>query len=164
MGQQPYNPYASYAVNEDFETDGIWLTEPAFGIKIARAGGRNKRYSARYEALTKPYKRAIQTGTLDKDTDESLSQKLYAEAVVKDWRVPAKLDDKNRPVRDKDGNVVWTEGRIYDPETFEVVPVTPEIVERTFRLNPELFRYVTAQANDVSLFRDEDAEAADSGN
>lgn len=163
MGQ-PFNPYAAYAVNEDFEVDGIWLTEPMFGIKIARAGGRNTRYQKRYEALTKPYKRAIQTNTLDKETDEELSRKLYADAIVRDWRVPAKLDDKNKPVRNSEGEIVWREGHIYHPETFEAVPVTPELIEQTFRLNRELFSYVTSQATDVTLFKDEDAEAADAGN
>ena len=156
-----FNPYAAYAVNEDAETDGIWLVEPFFRIRTARAGGRNTGYQKRYDALTKPYKRAIQTGTLDKETDEDLSRKLYSTAVIKNWSVPANIDDKGKPVRGEDGEIVWKDGFIHDPETFEVVPVTPELIERTFRMNRELFNYVIGQANDVSLFKDEDAEAED---
>lgn len=163
---KPFNPYASYETNEDHEVAGVWLVEPFFKVRIARAGGRNKRFQSRYDALTKPFKRAIQTKTLPPEIDEDLSRQLYADAVVKSWAIPAEIVD-GKPVRDEKGEIVWIEGQMHDPETFEAIPFNAENVKRVFDTpgrGRELFSYIVGQANDVNLFRDEEAEEDDGKN
>ena len=42
--------------------------------------------------------------------------------------------------------------------------MTVEKIIETFRVKPELYTYVVERANDVTTFRDEDADQADLGN
>ena len=162
-----FNPFAQYEVNEDLETAGVWLVDPFHRMRVARAGGRNTQFNTIYEALTKPYRRAIQTKTLPKDIDLDLSRELYAKAVVKGWSVAEIEQDekgRNRAKRDESGEIVWLDGKMFDPVTYEVIDVTVEKIIETFRIKPELYTYVVERANDVTTFRDEDADQADLGN
>ncbi len=161
-----FNPFAQYEVNEDLETAGVWLVDPFHRMRVARAGGRNTIFNTIYEALTKPYRRAIQTKTLPKDIDLDLSRELYAKAVIKGWSVAETEIVKGRTVAKKDdkGEIVWLDGKMYDPVSFEIIDVTVEKIIETFRVKPELYTYVVERANDVTTFRDEDADQADVGN
>lgn len=161
-----FNPFAQYEVNEDLETAGVWLVDPFHRMRVARAGGRNTKYSSLYEALTKPYKRAIQTKTLPKDVDLDLSRELYAKACITGWSV-AETEVKNGKTvakRDEAGEIIWIDGKMYDPVTFEVIDVSVEKIVETFRVKPELYSYVVERANDVTTYRDEDADEADAKN
>lgn len=165
---KPFNPFASYETSQDLEVQGVWLVEPFFRIRVARAGGRNTKFQPLYESITKPYKRAIQTKTLPEDLDAQLSRELYARAVVTGWSV-AEIDEKGQPKRDDKGEVIWIDNKMFDPVTFEVIDFTVENVMRTFNdetkgRGPALHQYVVAMSNDVSLFRDEDAEDEDAKN
>lgn len=161
-----FNPFAQYEVNEDLETAGVWLVDPFHRMRVARAGGRNTIFNTIYEALTKPYRRAIQTKTLPKDIDLDLSRELYAKAVIKGWSVAETETVKGRTVAKKDdkGEIIWLDGKMYDPVTFEIIDVSVEKIVETFRVKPELYTYVVERANDVTTFRDEDADQADVGN
>ncbi len=161
-----FNPFAQYEVNEDLETAGVWLVDPFHRMRVARAGGRNTKFNTTYEALTKPYRRAIQTKTLPKDIDLELSRELYAKAVVTGWSVAETKQEgkKTVVVRNEQGEIVWLDGKMYDPVTYEIIDVSVEKIIETFRVKPELYTYVVERSNDVTTFRDEDAEAADLGN
>lgn len=164
--QAAFNPFEQYEVNEDLETAGVWLVDPFHRMRVARAGGRNTKFNTLYEALTKPYRRAIQTKTLPKDIDLDLSRELYAKACITGWSV-AELDTSGKkPVakRDENNEIIWIDGKMYDPVTFEVIDVSVEKIVETFRVKPELYSYVVERANDVTTYRDEDSEAADLGN
>lgn len=165
--QAAFNPFAQYEVNEDLETTGVWLVDPFHRMRVARAGGRNTKFQTMYEALTKPYRRAIQTQTLPKDIDLDLSRELYARAIITGWSVAEMTtDEKNRPVakRDDKGEIVWIDGKMFDPTSYEVIDVSVEKIIETFRLKPELYSYVVEMSNKVTTFRDEDADEADVGN
>jgi hypothetical protein len=164
--QAAFNPFAQYEVNEDLETAGVWLVDPFHRMRVARAGGRNTKFNTVYEALTKPYKRAIQTKTLPKEIDLELSRELYAKAVITGWSV-AEIDNSGKkpmPKRGEDGEIIWHDGKMFDPVTFEIIDVSVEKIVETFRVKPELYSYVVERANDVTTFRDEDADEADVGN
>jgi hypothetical protein len=164
MAKQPkFNPFAQYEVNEDHEVTGVWLVDPFHRMRVARAGGRNEKFNRVYEAVTKPYKRAIQTKTLPADIDKRLMREVYAKGAITGWSI-AELDKDNKPVRNEQGEIVWIDGKAYHPETFEVVDATPEVIELTFEKKPELFSYVVERANDVTTYRDEETEEADVGN
>lgn len=160
-----FNPYEIYDVNEDYEVDGVWFIDPLQRYKLARAGGRNKLFSNVHEAITKPFKRAIQTNTLPKDTDLELSHELYAKAVVKNWSVAELVRDEKtgRMVakKDENGKTVWIDGKMFDPETFEVIDATVDNIVRAYKAKNELYTYHVQQSNQVQNYRDEDAEAAD---
>ena len=159
-----FNPYEIYDTNEDYEVDGIWFVDPTQRYKLARAGGRNKSFGNIHEAITKPFKRAIQTKTLPKDMDLELSHELYAKAVVKNWSVASMVQDpKGKWVAEKDANgkTIWIDGKMFDPETFAVIDATVENIIRAYKIKPELYSYHVQMSNEVQNFKDEDAEAAD---
>jgi hypothetical protein len=66
------------------ETDGVWFE---FGdgarVKVAMAGNPN--FSRIIRALSKPYTRQINNGTLDDDIAYRISGKAMAEAILLDW-------------------------------------------------------------------------------
>ncbi|MFA7063658.1 MAG: hypothetical protein WC132_05935 [Methanomethylophilus sp.] len=136
--------YKLFKTNENLETDGIWLEygQTADGkpvrIKIARAGGHNVAFAKALEKATRPYKKAIQTGTLDDKTATRLYREVFADTVVLDW--------------------INVEGPDGQPMDFN-----KENVLKLFEDLPDLFADLREQANNVALFRDEVRET-DLGN
>ena len=136
--------YKLFKTDEKLETDGVWLeygqTEQGkpIRIKIARAGGRNVAFAKALEKATRPYRKAIQTGTLDDKTATRLYQEVFADTVVLGWE-----------------NVEGPDGQ---PLEFN-----KENVLKLFEDLPDLFADLREQANNVSLFREEVLEA-DLGN
>jgi hypothetical protein len=129
-----------FATDVSVEKEGIWVNygvnangDP-LEIRIGRAGGANKAFAMRHEALTKPYRRLIQAEQMDKEVSEQLMQQLYAETVVKDWR----------GVLDADGNEI---------------PFSVDNVREQFRLYPDLFADVVENSTKVALYREELREA-----
>ena len=132
-------PYELFKTDEDIENKGVSLNYGNFKIVVARAGGSNKKYLNLLEAKLRPYRRQIQTGTLDQETDVRVLAEVYAETVVLGWE----------GVTNEDG---------------ESIPFTkPNIIKLLTEL-PDLFADLRAQANNVSLFRSEDAREEDAKN
>lgn len=133
--------YKQFKTDEALETDGLWIeygvtdTGQPIRIKIARAGGRNTAFSKALERATRPYRKAIQTGTLDNQTADNLYKDVFAETVVLDWI----------NVEDQDGQ----------PMDFK-----KENVVKLFNDLPDLFNDLREQAANVALFREEVLEGA----
>jgi hypothetical protein len=133
--------YALFKTNPELEQSGIELDYGNFKITIARAGGANKKFAKLLEARSKPYKRAIQTETMDIERANDLIREVYAEAVILNWET--KIND------------VFVEG-IEDPEdSSKTIPATKENIVRTLRLLPDLFVDIQEQATKAALFREE---------
>jgi hypothetical protein len=107
-------------------------------IRIARAGGANSQYQKRMEVVVKPYKRQIQTETIETKLVEKLVRRVYAETVVLGWE----------NVDDAQGNAL---------------PFTVDNCEKLFNDLPDLFLDLQEQAQRSALFRAEIQEA-DAGN
>lgn len=107
-------------------------------IKIARAGGANTAFTKRLDARIKPYRRQLQTETMDNGIAQKLMREVFAETVVLGWE----------NVQDENGN---------DLE-FNV----PNCI-KIFTDLPDWFADVQLQAQNGALFR-ADLRAADSGN
>lgn len=128
--------YKQFKTDEALETDGILIeygvTEAGLPIriKIARAGGRNTAFSKALERATRPYRKAIQTGTLDNKTADNLYKDVFAETVVLGWV----------NVEDQDG---------------KAMEFTKENVVKLFNDLPDLFNDLREQAANVALFREE---------
>ena len=132
------SPYALFSTSPALETDGITLDYGAFRIRIARAGGANRKFQQVLEAKLKPHRRQIQTETLADEVAHRLIVDAYAEAVLLGW----------------DG-VADAEG--------QPLPFTRENAIRLMTDLPDLFRDVQEQATKAALFRRQ-AEAADEKN
>jgi hypothetical protein len=131
--------YDVFQTDMDLEKTGIKIDYGPFYFVIARAGGNNKRYGARLDALLKPYRRAIQTETMDEEVAKGLMAQAYAETVVLGWGSP---DKDGKPV---DGKVPGKDGKLLD---FTVANVKQVLLDL-----PDLFRDIREQAEKAALFR-----------
>lgn len=136
--------YAQFTTDAKLEKEGILLeygtasNGKPIAIRIARAGGANAQYLKRMEALVKPYRRQIQTETIDSKQVDKLIRQVYAETVVLGWE----------NVEGKDG---------------QPLQFTRENCLQLFEDLPDLFADIQEQAQRAALFRAEIREA-DAGN
>jgi len=127
------SPYAMFATSTEIERGGVLLDYGAFKIRIARAGGANRKFASVLEAKLKPYRRQIQTESMDDEVATRLIIEAYAESVVIDWE--GVVDGAGTPL-----------------------PFAKENVIKLFTDLPDLFRDVQEQATKASLFRAAEVE------
>ena len=89
--------YAQYETNSDLEKEGIFLQIGDAKFRIARAGGANTRFNKRSEALSRPYRRQIDTGTIDQKTLQSLTMEAIVDTVLLGWENV--LDREGNPIK-----------------------------------------------------------------
>ena len=133
------NTYGQYKTDSTRERDGVVLDLGDVGkFKLARAGGANTQFQKRLMALSKPHRRAIQTGTIDPKTADRLLVETYVDTVLLGWE----------GVTGEDGNPL---------------PYSKENAVKLFTDLPDLFKDVRETAEDMSLFR-QDITESDAGN
>ena len=129
------SPYDLFKNNENLEVGaGVTLEYPGFSITIHRAGGANKKFAQILSVKMKPYRHQFDRGILDEETSKRIMLEAYAEGVVVGWK----------DVRDADGNEM-----IFNKEN----------VVKLFSDLPDLFNDIRTQAENVALFREEEAKA-----
>lgn len=138
--------YSQFETDENLETSGIWIDYGEFRVKIARAGGSNKKYLSITEAKTKPLRRAIQAGTLSEERSRALLYEIYAKAVILSWEVAEG--------KDKDGGNKWKSG--IHKKGGGILEFNQENVIQTFENLPALFLDIQSAAESISLFRREE--------
>jgi hypothetical protein len=149
------SPYASYKMDRDKEKSGVVIVENEFfRITGARAGGKNVAYEDLREALTKPHRRAIQTGTLPKELQDRLNAELAAGALVKLW-------ETNENAGTPGAAPKWKPNTIHDPVSGKVEKITPELIVATFLQFDELYDQFSRGCVDVENFLDKEAIEAD---
>ena len=130
-----------FTTNKDLEVKGVEVDYGDFRVTLARAGGANKKFARILESKTKPFRRAIQTETMDNDRAQEILKEVYAEAIVLRWEV--KLPDCKWKVGIED----------LEDET-KIVPFNSTNVMVAFMELDDLFLDIQAMANKVSLFRE----------
>lgn len=126
--------YEQYDTNRNKEKDGVWFN---FGpgengdirIKIARAGGSNKKFLRVVDRVTRPHRRAIDTEKIDPELLTRLNCEALAESVVLDWE----------NVTDRDGNSL---------------PCTKANVEKILMDLPDLYRDIMKFSQDMKNYQD----------
>lgn len=129
--------YGQFQTDTSLESQGIVIDYGTFRITIARAGGANKRFAKTLETKTKPFKRAIQTETMDNERGLEILRETYAEAVVLNWET--KKDN------------VFVQG--IEAQDGGILPFNKENVVFTFQSLPDLFTDIQQQAEKSALFR-----------
>lgn len=125
--------YQAFETNKDLENSGIELDYgknskgAPIRIKIARAGGANKRFAKVLDRLLRPYKRQLANDQLSDDVAKDVMIQAYADSVVLGWE----------GVEDREGN----------PMEF-----SRDNVVRLFNDLPELFLDVQQQSQKAALF------------
>ncbi len=139
--------YAQFKTSERFESEGIWLEFDTFRVKMARAGGGNKRFARTLETLTKPYRRAIRMEEMSNDRSLAVLREAYADSIILSWEVK-KGDEWEKGIEAPDGSLL---------------PFTKANVIDTLTKLPDLFQYIMDEATRMSLFR-ENIKEEESGN
>jgi len=145
-----------FATDVSLETQGIFIDYGNDRVKIARAGGGNKKFAKLLERKTKPFRRAIAVGAFSAERSLSILREVYAETVVLDWEVNRGTETVQK----------WVKGIVPKDAGMtgkNLLPVTPENVMKVFVNLPDLFIDLQQQAQAGALFRTEINEA-DSGN
>lgn len=129
-------PYAAFATDETVEQEGVWLEYPSyeFAIRVRRAGETNRAFTQRMDAKLKPYKRALDTGTMDPAILLRVSREVFAETILVDWK--GVVDEKGKPMSFNKDNAL-----------------------KLLTDLPDLFNDIVLQAKDAGLFRKYLAEA-----
>ena len=138
-----------FGMDKDAERDGIIIDYGTFRVKIARAGGNNKRFGTIFQSKMKPHRRQVETDTLAEDVATRVMAEAYAEAVILDM-----------DVKQEDGSYV--QGILVE-EGETPTPYSKEAVTALLIKYPEFFRDIQSQATQVSLFRSAELDE-DTGN
>lgn len=147
------NPFDMFQTDKAKEAEGIVLNySDVFWIKITRAGGSNEHYKRILTEKLKPFRRAIQTETIDEAASARLLREAVAEGLILDW-----------------GTGIYPAGAGSIPSSpkssfgGEPIPFNVANAVKLFEELPDLFNDVYEQANKVSLFRATENEV-DAGN
>lgn len=127
----------TYAIKQDAnkEQSGIDLNLGDLGqFKLARAGGENEKYARMLMQASKPYRRAIQAGSLDPKIDVRILAEVYATTVIQSWE--GVTDEAGSPL-----------------------PFTKDNAIKVLTDLPELFRELRLAAESAALYRVEEVEA-----
>ena len=140
--------YEMFSTDGSLEQNGIYLEYPELGfrIKVARAGGANKKFQRVLETRSKPYKRAISMGLFTNDQATDLLLEAYLDAVILGWEVAGTSEDE------------WTPG-IENPEDGPPLEPTRANIRAALKALPELFNDVQDQAAQAAMFRTSIREA-----
>tara|TARA_R110002126_G_scaffold12171_2_gene53091 strand:- start:784 stop:1197 length:414 start_codon:yes stop_codon:yes gene_type:complete len=81
--------YELFDEKKSEEKDGFILEicdgDTNIEFTLARAGGNNKKFALRLQALMKPHKFAIEKGTMKDEAAEAIMCQVIAETLVLDW-------------------------------------------------------------------------------
>ena len=130
--------YQLFQTDETLEKDGVYIDYGTFRVKLARSGGANKRYGRILEAKAKPYRRAIQTKTMDNELAEKMMMDAFVETCIIAWEI--KIDDNE-----------WKSGVLSEDKTLQ--PFNKQNVLKVFDKLPDLFIDLSEQATTLSNYR-----------
>lgn len=136
-----------YETDKKVEREGVIVEyAPGVEIKLARAGGANKKFAKVLTRLSKPHRRAIQTNTISPEILTDMFITAYAQAIVLSW----KGFTKDLITHD-------------DADAEIALDFNQENVEAVLHEQPNLFQDIQSTADDIAIFRAEILEQ-DSGN
>ena len=136
--------FAQYATNRKHEAEGIWVEvqaatehQKATRFRVARRGRTNKRYRAMLDAEIKPFSVQLRNETLDPETDEQITRKVFCSTILLGW------------------------SGVYAPEIFgteDEIEFTVDNAIKLMKALPDLYDMLVEQASKASNFRDAERE------
>ncbi|MFZ4857906.1 MAG: hypothetical protein ACOYL3_16070 [Desulfuromonadaceae bacterium] len=109
--------------------EGVVLDYGTAKIRIARAGGSNRRYSDLLTKKLRPFKRQLENETMDPDAGTRVMAEVYADTVILGWE-----------------GVQNAEGKNLDFNRDNVIKIMTDL--------PDLFRDIQEQALKMANFRE----------
>jgi hypothetical protein len=148
------SPFSLFKTDPDKEREGVIVNygDEAW-FKIARAGGANKRYLNMMGERLKPYRRQIQTETMDEKLADRIVMEVFTDTVLLGWG--SRIEDPDDPSKTVDVNYIEDEGGArLDFNRENALRVLGEL--------PELFAALRAEAERLGNFtaavKEEDAK------
>lgn len=97
--------YKRFKTSESCERDGVWLDYgDGVRVRVARAGGSNRRFLKAMERFRRKHKRRIDLDLLDEDVARPAVIDIFAETVVLGWEGVA--NEEGTPLECTKENVV----------------------------------------------------------
>jgi len=122
-----------FGTDKTKEQEGV-VHEMGEGLKVRIARIGNPKYQKRFQALSKPHRRALRRGTLSDEIAEKLLIQCLAETIVLDWEG---LEENGKEVKYSTENAV-----------------------RILTEYPDLRNYVNDIANEMEGYQEDDNEEA----
>lgn len=136
-----------FETDKNVEREGVILEySPGVEVKIARAGGANKKFAKIMTKLARPYRRAIQTNSISEEILTGMFITAYAKTIILSW----KGFTKDLITHD-------------DADANTPLDFNQENIEAVLREQPDLFQDIQTSSENIALFRAEILEN-DSGN
>ena len=133
--------YSLFEMDQNAETDGFLLNlqdgDLTVSFLIARAGGSNKKYTNRFQALMRPHQHAAQSGKMDEEVAKAILTKVMAETLILGWE----------NVNDRNG----------DPIEFSVEECT-KLLNDLPELRDMIWEQANRAANFIAVEREENAK------
>lgn len=137
------NPYAQFKTSTNHETQGVWLEEPMFRVRVRRAGGSNTAYTQRGEKAFRPYRRAIANNSLDAKLMDRILREIYVDSVIVGWSVRDTVDGD------------WQDNKMHGIDG-AVVEYNRENAMAVLEAVPELWSAIRDQSSNITLFSGEE--------
>lgn len=142
--------YKLFKTNARAEEQGVWLEyeDAKTRVKVTRAGGQNKKFQKKLEALSRPYRRAIQADMMSNEKMRKLTMQTFIATVIVGWEC---WDDEKASTMDNgDGWVPGVPG-----EDGTVLEFNKANVEKVLTDLPDLFDDIIDYAQKSAMFREE---------
>jgi len=134
----------TFGTNEALETKGIVVDYGDARIRIARAGGSNKKFAKAIAVATKPFRRAIAADAMDPEKALDIMRSVYAQTIILDWETKVNGEFK-RGIDPVDAG----------QKAGELLPPTVDNIEAVLKHLPDLFSDLQSQSQSLALFRAE---------
>ena len=119
--------YRLVGTDQDLEKKGFALEYGDTTFIIARSGGANEKFQRCIEQKLRPYRSAINSGTMVEETSRKLLAEAYSETIILAWE----------NVTDKDG---------------EVIEFSKDNVKKVLLDLPDLFNELIAESGRIANF------------
>lgn len=132
---------AAYGTDAGLERLGVWIAltrAPKVRFLVARAGGANQKFKKEGAVRFRPFRKQIETGTMNEGESVELAIELFVDTVLKGWE-----------------NVKLIKG--------EQLSFTRENAIKVMTLLPDVFQELSTKASELSTFQPEEI-STDSGN
>jgi hypothetical protein len=116
-----------YSVDTNKQEDGDWFDYEGAEFLIAYAN--NPKYIAARKRLERPFKRAIERGTISEEDQRRITCEALAEGVLLNWK---NVGDGKSPIE-----------------------YTKEVAAEALRLNPDFLTFVVEVAADIANYKKE---------
>lgn len=139
--------WAQFETDPQLEIKGVYVQYGRTRLKVARAGGANKKYALCKARVTRPYARSISAQTIDEAEMRKLLRVIYSQSIVTGWETDVSPEDGKEPE--------WVDGILRKgmaPVRENLTPVTPDSVLGMFEALPDLFDDVMELSMGMDLY------------